>query len=321
MKAEHVTDPGGHVGPPGERTDKEVAVVEDGASKVKQVSETSDSDSGLDTSSLRSNSKTNETNSPATNEAKQTTTATEEDNSTPEPAPVLVARRKNIPFMGLALKRNPDLSEIAKNEQKLCYACYECGSKMAKRQPLTRTNGILFMKNREDEVMADVQYASVNERAFTRSEIVHSWHYELEDHRGYCIEELDQMYYYQKRYNQKYGLCKQERTETPDLDENDGDTKSDEKLTTMAKIQNKLRKMTKKTENEKLTESSTWDHPPPSAAPRSRPSVISRPVDEENTDINFSGILQSTVLRQHCEKCVLRNKPLEYQNVLFVCQL
>ena len=35
----------------------------------------------------------------------------------------------------------------------------------------------------------------------------------------------------------------------------------------------------------------------------------------------FSGILQSTVLRQHCEQCVLRNKPVEYQNVLFVCQL
>ena len=57
--------------------------------------------------------------------------------------------------------------------------------------------------------------------------------------------------------------------------------------------------------------------PPPTA----RPKVKTRPVREEDYEINFSGKLQSTVLRLHCENCVLKDKPEEFQSVLFVCQL
>ena len=67
-------------------------------------------------------------------------------------------------------------SQIALNESKLRLACYECGNKMAKRQPLVKTNGILFMKNREEHVLEQFgifeNYENCAEQAFTRSEIV-----------------------------------------------------------------------------------------------------------------------------------------------------
>ena len=90
MKVEHLTDPGGHVGPPGSSLPKKDATSGSGLD---------DSDSGLDTtstSSVRSDSKTS--------------TGVEESTApaTTEPATVVVSRRKP-PFMGLALKRNPDL--------------------------------------------------------------------------------------------------------------------------------------------------------------------------------------------------------------------
>ena len=60
--------------------------------------------------------------------------------------------------------------------------------------------------------------------------------------------------------------------------------------------------------------------PPPAARP-TKPEVKSKPAGDI-TDINFSGILGSnTVLRQHCEQCVLRDKPEDFRSVLFVCQL
>ena len=47
---------------------------------------------------------------------------------------------------------------------------------MAKRQPLVKTNGILFMKNREEHVLEQFgifeNYENCAEQAFTRSEIV-----------------------------------------------------------------------------------------------------------------------------------------------------
>ena len=42
---------------------------------------------------------------------------------------------------------------------------------------------------------------------------------------------------------------------------------------------------------------------------------------QEDIEINFIGKLQSTVLRQHCGNCVLKDKPDEFQSVLFVCEL
>jgi len=308
MKVEQLTDPGGHVGPPG-------------SPKKESIAGLDDSDSGLDTTSTSSDSARSSSKVVQQNE-NQKNHETVEASST-----VVVVTRKKPPFMGLALKRNPDLSEIARNEQKLCYECYECGSKMAKRQPLTKTNGILFMKNRESEIMEYAQYKSVDDQAYTRSEIVQSWHYELQDHREYCLEELNQMYFYQKRYNQKYGAKKKNISKSPIEDASKVTNNGDEKPTAMTKLQKKLREKIRKSKfnDTKSKSSQSLDPSDPSVArsnPRHKPScVISRPLTEENTDINFSGILQSTVLRQHCEQCVLRNKPVEYQNVLFVCQL
>ena len=82
MKVEHITDPGGHVGPPG---------------SAKNIG-LEDSDSGLDTtstSSVRSNSKTSNDTA---------VSSTDEKTKVVELTP-----RKKPPFMGLALKRNPDL--------------------------------------------------------------------------------------------------------------------------------------------------------------------------------------------------------------------
>jgi len=223
MKVEQLTDPGGHVGPPGPTSKNTGSGLED-------------SDSGLDTtstSSVRSNSKTSNTADSGVSI------------KTPEKTKVVeLTPRKKPPFMGLALKRNPDLSEIARNEQKLCYECYECGSKMAKRQPLTKTNGILFMKNREADVMENYEYDSVADRAFTRSEIVQSWHFELQDHREYCTDELNQMYFYQKKYNLKYGV--KVKSKAPKIEE--PITNNDEKATTITKIQKKTARKDSKIE-------------------------------------------------------------------------
>lgn len=310
MKVEQLTDPGGHVGPPG-------------SLKKKSIAGLDDSDSGLDTTSTSSDSARSSSKVVEQNDKTKNHHETVHEVST-----VVVVTRKKPPFMGLALKRNPDLSEIARNEQKLCYECYECGSKMAKRQPLTKTNGILFMKNRESEIMEYAQYKSVDDQAYTRSEIVQSWHYELQDHREYCLEELNQMYFYQKRYNQKYAVKKKNVSKSPIEDARKVTNNGDEKPTAMTKLQKKLREKIRKSkfnDTKSKSRDQSLDPSDPSVArsnPRHKPScVISRPLTEENTDINFSGILQSTVLRQHCEQCVLRNKPVEYQNVLFVCQL
>ena len=78
-------------------------------------------------------------------------------------------------FFSLDILKNQK-SQIALNESKLRLACYECGNKMAKRQPLVKTNGILFMKNREEHVLEQFgifeNYENCAEQAFTRSEIV-----------------------------------------------------------------------------------------------------------------------------------------------------
>merc|ERR1719220_2130799 len=64
----------------------------------------------------------------------------------------------------------------------------------------------------------------------------------------------------------------------------------------------------------------TVDHEfePPTSA---RLKIKSRPPVQDDFEINFTGKLQSTVLRQHCGNCVLKDKPDEFQSVLFVCQL
>ena len=90
MKVEQLTDPGGHVGPPG-------------SPKKESIAGLDDSDSGLDTTSTSSDSARSSSKVVQQNE-NQKNHDTVEASST-----VVVVTRKKPPFMGLALKRNPDL--------------------------------------------------------------------------------------------------------------------------------------------------------------------------------------------------------------------
>lgn len=339
----------------------------------------SDSDSGLDTHSLGSNggSGARETK----DEGRGTSQSESEDNRPEEPlkiendvpkattnqltrnttanqltrnATIILpekcrVKRRKMPFMGLAIRRNPDLSQIALNESKLRLACYECGNKMAKRQPLVKTNGILFMKNREEHVLEQFgiyeNYENCAEQAFTRSEIVQGWNYELKEHRLYCRSEIEQMGFYQRRYSEKFGQSNGSSTAQPRPTANENDDKTEnvlnssidqsevangstnEKKTTISKFSEKLRQKMKRSKSRDTLSSSNSANstdsnfePPPAARP-TKPEVKSKPAGDI-TDINFSGILGSnTVLRQHCEQCVLRDKPEDFRSVLFVCQL
>jgi len=87
MKVEQLTDPGGHVGPPGSPPNKK-----------ESIAGLDDSDSGLDTTSTSSDSA-----QPSKPVVEQKTNETINESS------VVVVTRKKPPFMGLALKRNPDL--------------------------------------------------------------------------------------------------------------------------------------------------------------------------------------------------------------------
>merc|ERR1719229_415853 len=104
---------------------------------------------------------------------------------------------------------------------------------------------------------------------------------------------------------------------------------ANEKKTTISKFSEKLRQKMKRSKsrdtlsssNSSSSNSTDLNFEPPPAARPSKPEVKSKPVSDI-TDINFSGIVGSnTVLRQHCEQCVLRNKPEDFRSVLFVCQL
>lgn len=337
--------------------------------KVHQVVN-SDSDSGLDTHSLGSNGgggaregaarevkdgPDGEKNRPEDNlesgnqiESEVKENLTNEKAEITRNATIIVpdkcrAKRRKMPFMGLAIRRNPDLSQIALNESKLRLACYECGNKMAKRQPLVKTNGILFMKNREEHIREKFgffeNYENCAEQAFTRSEIVQGWNYELKEHRLYCRSEIEQMGFYQRRFSEKYGNRHQvapqsnehenkldDRTEHDCFENNQSEERmTNEKKTTISKFSEKLRQKMKRSKSRDAlstsSSSSSADFEPPPAARPSKPEVKSKPAGDI-TDINFSGILGSnTVLRQHCEQCVLRNKPEDFRSVLFVCQL
>lgn len=101
-------------------------------------------------------------------------------------------RRRRIPKLGLSIKTNPDLSYI-KTTKSETTRCLSCNSILRQRQPLVKTNGILFMKHREKEVLESenrIGYDSVWDCAFTRSDIVAEWTDDLKDHQ---VEPLSQM--------------------------------------------------------------------------------------------------------------------------------
>lgn len=326
-------------------------------SPVKSHVVNSDSDSGLDTHSLGSAKNDESLGRVAVEQNKLPEETAEKPPKTQvtQKSKNEKPKRRKMPNMGLAIRRNPDLSQIALNESKLRLACYECGNKMAKRQPLVKTNGILFMKNREEEILEKFgnfeNYENCAEQAFTRSEIVQGWNHELDEHRLYCRSEIEQMGFYQRRFNEKFGPKLTKNLTDKNLDENlknSVDDKTDvfdisgsptdttdqshteknahtEKKTTISKFSEKLmQKMRRSKSRDALINLQTDQFEPPPAARQNKksanPEVKSRP-EKDTTEVNFSGILGSTVLRQHCELCVLRDKPEDYRSVLFVCQL
>lgn len=298
--------------------------------KVKnRTSTSSDSDSGLSWTNGESNG---ESGSDRESEQNLIRESKQPDDHGDE-----IIRPRKIPFMGLALRTNK-LSQIAKNEQKIKYQCYECGNTMAKRQPLVKTNGILFMKNREEVEMNGFQYDDLTDCAFTRSEIVKGWNIELREHIGYCSDEIGQMAHYQTKFNEKYKIIrknsfspseKSQISETSSqTSENNQPVETVEKVSKISKFLSKINKQgrSRSRDTSKIQpDPENCFEPPPAARPkpkRSSPSVKIRP-PEATPEVNFSGkvALTSTVLREHCESCVLRNKPEEFQSVLFVCQL
>jgi len=306
--------------------------------KVKNNSTSSDSDSGLSWTNGESGSDRESSQEIAENRIQS-----EEENLPDEKK----ENFRKVPFMGLALRTNK-LSQIAKNEQKIKYQCYECGNLMAKRQPLVKTNGILFMKNREEVEMNGFEYDDVTDCAFTRSEIVKDWNLELRDHILYCNEEIGHMGHYQSKFNQKYKIpvtrklsySPSEKSETVSETSSQASEKSDtnqpieivEKVSKISKFLSKINKTAGSRSRSRDTncrvspDPENCFEPPPAARPkpkvRSSPSVKIRP-PEATPEVNFSGrvVSTSTVLREHCEICVLRDKPEEFQSVLFVCQL
>jgi len=294
--------------------------------KVKnRTSTSSDSDSGLSWTNGESNGESGSDRESEQNVIRESKQPDDDDDD------LEIIRPRKIPFMGLALRTNK-LSQIAKNEQKIKYQCYECGNTMAKRQPLVKTNGILFMKNREEVEMNGFQYDDLTDCAFTRSEIVKGWNIELREHIGYCSDEIGQMAHYQTKFNEKYKIIRKnsfspsETISETSTSENSQPVETVEKVSKISKFLSKINGRSRSRDTSKIQpDPENCFEPPPAARPKSKrssPSVKIRP-PEATPEVNFSGkvALTSTVLREHCESCVLRNKPEEFQSVLFVCQL
>lgn len=328
----------------------------DAKPKIDDTQTLHDSDSGLDTTSIGSqknikqpDAQTDATSGPHPTPEKSDSGITSDSSADAlqksqkqkTPKKQYDSRRRRIPKLGLSIKQNPDLSFIRRKPPPRCISC---DNDLCQRQPLVKTNGILFMKRREKECLNlenRHNYESVWDCAFTRSDIVADWTDDLKDHQDFCDQEIRTSLRYQRKYYEKQ---RRELQKDPEFDENDengenidtGQKATDESPTTLrrenskriSKIEEKLKKMKSKVQNTMqraknnqgpIINGFVQDEflPPPTA----RPKVKTRPVQDENFEINFSGKLQSTVLRLHCENCVLRDKPEEFQSVLFVCQL
>lgn len=324
---------------------------ENGPRKMDDVQTLHDSDSGLDTTSIGSQKNIKQPEeppdasvpplTPEKSDSGVTSDSSVEKSAKPKtPKKQYDSRRRRIPKLGLSIKQNPDLSFIRRKPPPRCISC---DSDLCQRQPLVKTNGILFMKRREKELLNLENrqiYESVWDCAFTRSDIVADWTDDLKDHQDFCDQEIRTSLRYQRK---SYEKQKRELLKDIEFDENDENVENldtgqntentpptlrRENSKRISKIEEKLKKMKSKVQNTMqraknnsgpIINGFVQDEflPPPTA----RPKVKTRPVLDENFEINFSGKLQSTVLRLHCENCVLRDKPEEFQSVLFVCQL
>jgi len=327
------------------------STVEDDETSRGKV-EQNDSDSGLDTTSIGSQKNVkrpdDEPEGTAATAAKSDSgVSSEVSEASLKPKKQFDSKRRRIPKLGLSIKQNPDLSFI---RRKAPPRCISCGTGLSARQPLVKTNGILFMKKREKELRESENriYESVWDCAFTRSDIVADWTDDLKDHQDYCSQEMRRCLKYHRRIaesERKLALDGEEELDTGQgnthvnnsliINNNMNNADDEEPISTLRrensrriskigfeKLKNLKSRVEKLARNQKngarnILEVEEEFLPPPTA----RPKVRTRPATDEDFEINFSGKLQSTVLRLHCENCVLRDKPEEFQSVLFVCQL
>lgn len=280
-------------------------------------------------------------------------------------------RRRRIPKLGITIKQNPDLSFIRSVPLPRCVSC---DSPLFQRQPLVKTNGILFMNAREKEATNNRVYISVHDCAFTRSNIVADWSDELKDHQDFCQQQIEIAVRLQR------DLYKQQRLDSsPDpevmsiedvplepalnpiqaarqISPNYGYQNFSKKVKLSSwhepmdvdapapvlqransrrsskmdfgikfrkmksKVQNTMQKALPANAGNTSTINGIENNFEPPTSARSKTSHPKK-FFQDDVEINFIGKLQSTVLRQHCGNCVLKDKPDEFQSVLFVCEL
>lgn len=323
-----------------EKGDASLKEVENEDSKIDEKNE--DSDSGLDSCSIDSQRHLSTVTSPAQSpklqdkiinsksvKAKALNQKIEEIRNTWN------GRRRRVPRLGVsALHSKPkSISALREATQLSCVAC--CGP-LIRRQPLIKTNGILFLKTREKEELLQrgMPYQNIADCAMTRSNVVADWTLDLKDHQDYCDQEIEANLRFKQRASLKSsaedalsssgvsssGDCTR-KLENSNLSKNDTSRASIrfQKVAEKVNFSEKLKKMKQrftKSHPKNPFEIKEDFTPPPSAAPKQKPKC------ENLEGLQLSvGQQQSRFLRLHCEQCVLKDKPQDFQSVLFVCQL
>jgi len=341
--------------PPGPKQNFEI---EKNSSKLKEKGEASskenndsrigekndDSDSGLDSCSIDSQRNLSSVSSPSQSPKFQEKVLTSESVKTnqlnqkiEEIRNTWNGRRRRVPRLGVsALHLKPKSISALREATQL--SCVACSGPLNRRQPLIKTNGILFLKTREKEELLQrgKPYHNMEDCATTRSNVVADWTLDLKDHQDFCNQEIEANLQNKLEYS-KRSILEDSLSSSVVSSSDNSSTKLEEpmfsknhscrastrfqKVAERVNLSEKLKKMkqkfTKINNNSKNPFEIKEDFtPPPSAAPKPQP---------KNT--KFEGVKlsvgqqQSRILRLHCEQCVLKNKPQDFQSVLFVCQL
>lgn len=285
----------------------------------KEIQSPNDSDSGLDTNSIGRQKKLKHPDATHPDEIRTSAITTRKSSDSgvtsdstsqdsiefpPEkPKKQFDSRRRRIPKLGLTIKQNPDLSYIRRKPPPKCISC---DSELCPRQPLVKTNGILFMKSREQELLSLEKriYDSVWDCAFSRSDIVADWTDDLKDHQDFCAKEITTAFRYKRKLGENQRKVssplpeKEAETDTgqsKNLSENftnetDLDHKPEieqtkskkidfsERLKKMkSKVQNTMQRATKPnspTERVKILPIGEEFQPPPTARPKVKTSTM-----------------------------------------------
>lgn len=344
--------------PPGPKRNFEI--VEKNSSKLKEKGEASlkenndlriedkneDSDSGLDSCSIDSQRNLSTVSTPAQSPKLQDKVLTPESVKTnaltqkvEEIRSTWNGRRRRVPRLGVsALHSKPKSISALREATQL--SCVACSGPLNRRQPLIKTNGILFLKTREKEELLcrGKPYQNVEDCAMTRSNVVADWTLDLKDHQDFCDQEIETNLRNRLKLSSKTipedslsssgvsssgdSSSKLEDSTFSKTDASRASTRF-QKVAERVNFSEKLKKMKQKFTKSNSSPKNPFEikedyTPPPSAAPKPQPKTA------ENFEANLKlsvGQQQSRILRLHCEQCVLKDKPQDFQSVLFVCQL